>query len=262
VIELVDERDGTTREEHYGSMANASHVSVHRALTKHADRLRNNRGKLAKADDLLTSWAINKTGTVDASLFHSTKENEKQRSATEQQERRRVREAVVSDDVLRIHGMALGSKGGGITRLIYENVNGLSNRITDNVKLERAKDLHDELEVDIAAYNEHRLNMAHRQNINEFNQLFKGGKAAVQSAVAHNVHENIGKVQEGRTSLLIFGAITDYISNNESTKDKSGLGQWLVMTIVGEGAKTRIVCGYNLCFNNNPDSSTTYQQHR
>jgi hypothetical protein len=103
VIELVDERDGTTREERYGSMANASHVSLLRALTERADRLRNNRGKLANADDLLTSWAIDKTGMINASLFHSTKENEEQRSATEQQERRRVREAVVSDNVLRIH---------------------------------------------------------------------------------------------------------------------------------------------------------------
>ncbi len=261
MIELVDERGGTTREERYGSMANASHVSVLRALTERADRLRNNRGKLANADDLFTSWAIGETGMVNASLFHSTKENKEQRSATEQQERRRVREAVVSDNVLRIHGTAPGSKGEGITRLIYENVNGLSNRITDNEKLERAKDLQDELEVDISAYNEHRLNMAHRQNINGFNQLFKGGKAAVRSAVAHNVHENIGKVQEGGTSLLMFGAIMDYISNDESTKDESGLGRWSVMTIAGEGAKTRIVCGYNPCFNKNPDSSTTYQQH-
>ncbi len=63
--------------------------------------------------------------------------------------------------------------------------------------------------MDIAAYNEHRLNMAHRQNINGFNQLFKGGKAVVQSAVVHNVHENIRKVQECGTSLLMFGAIED-----------------------------------------------------
>ncbi len=118
MIELVDERGGTTREERYGSMANASHVSVLRALTERADRLRNNRGKLANVDNLLTFWAINKTGTVDASLLHSTRENEEQRSATEQQERRRVREAMVSDDVLRIHGTAPGLKGEGITRLI------------------------------------------------------------------------------------------------------------------------------------------------
>jgi hypothetical protein len=115
VIELVNERGGTTREERYGSMANASHVSVLRALTERADRLRNNRGKLANVDDLLTSWAVNETGTVDASLFHSTKENEEHRSAMEQQERRKVREAVISDDVLRIHGTAPGSKGEGIT---------------------------------------------------------------------------------------------------------------------------------------------------
>jgi hypothetical protein len=137
VIELVDKKGRTTREERYGSMANASHVSVLRALTERADRLRNNRGKLANADDLLTSWAINETEMVNASLFHSTRENEEQRSAMEQQERRRVREAVVSDNVLRIHGTAPGSKGEGITRLMYENVNGLSNRIMNNKKLER-----------------------------------------------------------------------------------------------------------------------------
>ena len=35
------------------------------------------------------------------------------------------------------------------------------------------------------------------------------------------------------------------------------------MTLVGEdGFKTRMVCGYNPCYNNKKGSSTTYQQHR
>ncbi len=78
--------------------------------------------------------------------------------------------------------------------MIYENANGISNRLSDNKKVEKAKEIHDELEVDIAAYCEHRLNMRDRHNINSFNQLFKGNKAAVQSVVAHNIHENIGRV--------------------------------------------------------------------
>jgi hypothetical protein len=85
VIELVDKKGKTTREERYVNMAIMSHASVLRALTERADRIRNNRGKLANMDDLPTSWAIDETGTVDASLFHNTKENEEQRSATEQQ---------------------------------------------------------------------------------------------------------------------------------------------------------------------------------
>jgi hypothetical protein len=35
-----------------------------------------------------------------------------------------------------------------------------------------------------------------------------------------------------------------------------------VMTVQGEGFKTRIVCGYNLCYNNTLNNSTSYQQHR
>ncbi len=34
------------------------------------------------------------------------------------------------------------------------------------------------------------------------------------------------------------------------------------MTLNGDGVTMRVVCGYNLSFNKNPDSSTTYQQHR
>jgi hypothetical protein len=45
--------------------------------------------------------------------------------------------------------------------------------------VEKAKELYDDLEVDIMAYTEHRLNMQDRQNVNGFNQLFKGGKADI-----------------------------------------------------------------------------------
>jgi hypothetical protein len=34
------------------------------------------------------------------------------------------------------------------------------------------------------------------------------------------------------------------------------------MTLKGEGVQTRVVCGYNPCYNRKPDSSTSYQQHR
>ena len=82
-------------------------------------------------------------------------------------------------------------------------MNGLNNRLSGNEKVEKAKELHDKLEVDLFAYNKHRLNMQDRQNTNGFNQLFKGGEAAVQSVVAHNVHENFGRVQEGKDLRLL-----------------------------------------------------------
>ncbi len=164
--------------------------------------------------------------------------------------------------MLQVHGTPPSSKGEGIVRLVYENVNGLSNKLSDNKKVDKAKEIHDELEVDIAACNEHRLNMRHRGNVKGFNQIFKGGEAAIQLVVAHNIHENISRVQEGGTSLLLFGTLTDQLDHNQMGKDETGLGRWSVMTLKGDGVRTRVVCRYNPCFNRNPDSSTTYQQHR
>ncbi len=66
--------------------------------------------------------------------------------------------------------------------------------------------------------------MLDRPNVNWFNQLFKEGKAALQSVVAHNVHKNIGRVQEGGTSLLLFGSLTEQLNHDQTGKDKSGLG--------------------------------------
>jgi hypothetical protein len=116
--------------------------------------------------------------------------------------------------------------------------------------------------VDIAAYCEHQLNMRHKKNENGFNELFKGGEAAVQSIVSHNVHENIGRTQQGGTSLLLFGPLTKQLDHNESGKDDTGLGCWSVMTLQRDGVCTRVVCGYNPCGNGKLNSSVTYQQHR
>ena len=60
-------------------------------------------------------------------------------------------------------------------------MNGLTNRLSGNENVEKAKELHDQLEVNLVAYNKHRLNMQDCKNVNGFNQLFKGGEAAVQS---------------------------------------------------------------------------------
>ena len=67
------------------------------------------------------------------------------------------------------------------------------------------KELFDELEVDAAAFSEHRQNLKHKDNKHGFSQLFNGGEADVRSVVGHNVHENVSRVQQGGTSLLLFG---------------------------------------------------------
>jgi hypothetical protein len=64
--------------------------------------------------------------------------------------------------------------------------------------------------------------MGHKANVNGFNQLFKGGEAAIQSVLAHNVHENFGRIQDGGTSLIMFGPLTEHLRQNGQTKDKTG----------------------------------------
>jgi hypothetical protein len=164
--------------------------------------------------------------------------------------------------VLQVHGYAPPTKAEGTVCLIYESTNGINNKMCNNEKLERMREIHNKLEVDIVAYSEHQLNMKNKNNCNGFNQLFKGGEAVVHSVIAHNVNENFGKVQQEGTSLIMFRPLTDQLDFNESGKNDTGLGRWSVMTVQGDGARTRIVCGYNPCGNSKLNSSMTYQQHR
>jgi DNA/RNA endonuclease YhcR with UshA esterase domain len=50
----------------------------------------------------------------------------------------------VSDEVLKVHGVSPGSKPEGVTRLIYKNVNGIQCKWTNNDKVEKAREVHDE----------------------------------------------------------------------------------------------------------------------
>jgi hypothetical protein len=49
-------------------------------------------------------------------------------------------------------------------RLVYKNANGIDGRFKNNWKVEKAKEIHIDLEVDTAACNEHPLNMQHKLN--------------------------------------------------------------------------------------------------
>jgi hypothetical protein len=84
----------------------------------------------------------------------------------------------------------------------------------------------------------------------------------VQSIVAHNVHDNIGCTQQGGTSLLLFGHLTEQLDHKEGGKDGTGLGRWAVMTLQGAGVHTWVVCGYNPCGSRKLNSCMTYQQQR
>ncbi len=70
-----------------------------------------------------------------------------------------------------------------MTRLIYKNTNSINNRLANNKKVEKAKESTDNLEADLVAYNEHRMNLKHIR-------LFQGGEADIQTVSGQNAHEN------------------------------------------------------------------------
>ncbi len=100
----------------------------------------------------------------------------------------------VNEEVLKIHGYSPPKRGREKSTWYTKYVNGFSNCMSNNWNVEKAKEIQDNLKVDIAAYCEYQLNMQHKQNFNGFNQLFKGGEAALKFIVAHNIHENIGRI--------------------------------------------------------------------
>jgi hypothetical protein len=107
------------------------------------------------------AWAIDETGMLKTTRLDICNESE-----IVDQEIKEINAIAVPEDLLQIHGYAPPKKSKGTVRLVYKNVNGFNNHHYCNQKVERSKEIHDELKVDIAAYCKHKLNMRHKKNRN------------------------------------------------------------------------------------------------
>ncbi len=78
----------------------------------------------------------------------------------------------------------------------------------------------------------------------------------------HNIHENVGRRQQGGTRLILYGTMIDHYDFEDSGKDDTGLEQWVHMVFRGsDGIVTRVVCGYAPCVTSEKACRSTYQQH-
>ena len=84
------------------------------------------------------------------------------------------------------------------------------------------------MEADVVAYSEHRLNCKHKYHRNGFLHMFRGGESDIQPIAAHNVHENVGRVQEGGTIILLYGPLVYQYNFKHSGKDDTGLVRWVL----------------------------------
>ncbi len=182
-------------------------------------------------------------------------------TATGSEEHKRMMEAV-DKGLLQIQEIAPNSKQEGTFWLICENANGFNNKISRNNKIARALDIKEDLGIDCLMYCEHRLSLWHRENKNDFKQMFQR-EIACTAVTTHKIHEGqyAGQVQEGGTGAVCFGDATGYIK--KVGKDKEGLGHWSWILFRGlDGYNTHLITAYNPCKNKKVNSGTSFQQQR
>jgi hypothetical protein len=151
-INLINIDGSCTTTQQPGRFNTASHQSVLKVLEHRATR-NQVQGRLAEAEGRSHSLTLDDTGTINTTPLQSHKE-------IQQQEQIDIRG--ISDEVLQIHGVLPGCKEEGITRLLYENANGIHNRLGGNDTLEKAKDIINKLSADVVAYNKHCQNLRHK----------------------------------------------------------------------------------------------------
>jgi hypothetical protein len=155
-------------------------------------------------DEQLLDEAINEMGTVAAAPVEDAGE---QCQTAEQEVGKEIRG--VLEYLLDVHGLTPGQKGEGVTRAIYEILNGLQSVLSKNEKLDKAWQVINDLQVDVVCYNEHRQNLKHKTNQNGFCQMFNGGETELRAIAAHNVNKDTGKFQGGETAMLVFGNLIE-----------------------------------------------------
>ena len=181
-------------------MGLVKHERIMAALERRALRYRRGNKIGIDHDKVLYNEALDETGTVSTEgLTDSEAESWNDSVSAEGVEALEIQEvAGVNDELLEVQGVAPGGKVEGTTRLIYENADGLQNTIGGNEKLQKYKDLVDELEADLLAINEHKMRLGHKLNRNGLSQMFNGGETEIRSVMGGNTHEKGGpKIQQG-----------------------------------------------------------------
>jgi hypothetical protein len=190
--------------------------------------------------------------------MEADRDREQDSEAKRSDKHKRVME-VVDEGLLQVDGIAPNSKQDEIFRLMCENANGFNSKINRNSKIAKALDIKDDLGIDCLMYCKQHLNLQHKENKNDFKQMFQQ-EIACTAVAAHNTHEGrqAGRVQEGGTGAVCFGDATGYIK--KVGKDEEGLGRWSWILFGGlDGHNIRLITAYNSCKNKNVNSGISYQ---
>ena len=125
-------------------MSRTKHSRVISALEKRALCFCNKGQRQADQDEVLFNEAVDKTGTVSTvglADSENSEDDETVTGTTAVMATYLENEGIqgVSDDLLNVHAIVPGVKPEGVTRLIYENPDGINTRISRNEKSEKNK---------------------------------------------------------------------------------------------------------------------------
>ena len=221
VIKLIDAVGNRQHVQKKGRMGITRHTKVMSALEKRALRYRRKGHDNQDQDEALYNAAVDETGTVSTQgLTDSDDDSVSTKGESAAGEYTNVGGSTVeieasikeiseiqgvADELLTVHGVAPGPKPEGVTRMIYENLDGINTRICGNEKLEKEKEIIDELEADLVGIVEHKINVAHKDNVNGLRQMVRVNEAEIRTQTMHNVRENVGRIQLGGRGLLLYG---------------------------------------------------------
>jgi hypothetical protein len=114
------------------------------------------RSKFSGLEDLHSGDNIDETGTVSTEGLTDS-ESDCDSDSISFNNNKSIRQSEiesikgVNEEILKVHGVAPGAKAEGVTRLLYENPDGFNTRLSNNAKLDKSKELIDDLEADIVA---------------------------------------------------------------------------------------------------------------
>jgi exonuclease III len=257
LIKILDDVGSWRLLRQKGKMCVTSHKSVLTALEKRALRVQNSTDNKDKELAEAALAFLDDGGSKDTEANHGFS------CYSEETEIRRLLED--KKELLEVLGWAPGQKAEGVTRLVYQNLNGIMARLSGNDKLEKLKLILDDLEADVFGFNEHRVNKKHRDNKkHSLVQLFDGGKSLVKGVWCHNKHEKIDKYLSKRTQDAISFGETESLTNRDNCgEDATGLARWTYFEIKGEEEhSTMVLVGYCPCPSRRPDNGSSYQQQR
>ncbi len=97
----------------------------------------------------------------------------------------------MNERLWQVHGIAPNSKQDGMFRLMCKNANRFNNMISGNSKIAKALDIKDDLRRDYFMYCKHCLNLWHKDDKNNFKQMFQREIVCTLVAVTMYMKENM-----------------------------------------------------------------------